>query len=141
MCDQNIKTATEKEFQTKSVYSATHFTFRILMVTWTVSHRTAKSENTNSFINIEIIVNADTSFGRSSFIFCIVISMNINNWSSRKSCQKRKVMRMQITTGNNKINSFQFSFFIKITPDCIFPNFMLYYHKITGGERKCLILH
>ena len=114
MSYKNIKAAAVKKFEPKSANSFFHFFFSVLMRTQAITHGTAKSQNSNSIINIYIIVDADTAFRWNPLIFSVVVSVNIDNRSGSKSYQERQIVRVKIAAGNDQINSVQLAFFIKI---------------------------
>ena len=81
------------------------------MDAWLVSHGTAKPQDPYSFIDKKFVVNADAALRWDLFIFIIMISMYIEYRSRCKCSKKGQVTRIQISAGDDKIDSLQFTFF------------------------------
>ena len=96
------------------------------MDAWLVSHGTAKTQNPYSFIDKKFVVNADAALRRDPFVFVIMISVNIKDRCRCKRGKKGKISRIQISAGNDKIDSFQFAFF-EIIPQIL--GFFICYGK------------
>ena len=72
-----------------------------------VAHGTAKSEDTDPFVDIEIIIHTDAALGRGHFILVIVVSVNIENRTVRQCYQKTEISGTQIPAGDDKVNALQ----------------------------------
>ncbi len=101
------------------------------MDAWLVSHGTAKPQDPYSFIDKKFVVNADAALRRDPFVFVIVVPVNIKDRRRCKRSKKRKISRIQISTGDDKIDPFQFAFF-EIIPQILgfFIRYGKYFHLL-----------
>ena len=80
-----------------------------------IAHRAAQAQDPDALVDINAVLDADTSVRGHFFIFIIVIAMNVEYRHGGKCCQKGKVAGVQISAGDNQVNSLKFAFF-KIIP-------------------------
>ena len=126
MGHEDIETSPKPNLRVEFQHPFLHFPFRVLMDTWFVSHGAAKPQNPYSFIDKKFVVNADAAFRWDLFVFVIMVSVNIEHRCRCKCGKEGKVSRVQISAGNDKIDSFQFAFF-KIVPQIL--GFFICYGK------------
>ena len=115
MRHQNVESSAPQQREPELGHSFFHLPLRILVCPGAVTHRTAKSEDPDSFIYEYLILNAGTALRRYLLIFVIMISMHIQHRCRSKSGQKGQIMRMQISARYNQVDSCQL-FFFKMIP-------------------------
>ena len=114
MCNQYVKSLMPEQFEPQLCGPALHLPLRVLVLPRAVAHGTAQPQDPYPFMDINLILNADTSLRRNAFIFAVMVPMYIQNRYGRESHQKGKVVRIQISAGYDQVDSIQFALFIKI---------------------------
>ena len=76
---EDVKAAVDQNLKPQLAYTAAHLLLCILETAGTVTHGTAETENADSLVDINGIVNADTALRRGPQIPFVVISMNVQN--------------------------------------------------------------
>jgi hypothetical protein len=114
MCEQDIESAVPKERKPKPPDPPPHLAFCILVVSWFVAHRSAKSKYTHAFIDINFVFDADTALWRMRLIFVIMVAADIEDGSFGKGDQKGEIIRIEISCRENQVNTIQTSAFIEI---------------------------
>ena len=107
MGQKNIEAFVADQFHPEFPDAGPHFFFGVLVRAVAVAHGTAKSEDTDPFVDIEIIIHTDAALGRGHFILVIVVSVNIENRTVRQCYQKTEISGTQIPAGDDKVNALQ----------------------------------
>ena len=119
-----------EKLQPELPHPVLHLPLRILEFPGAITHRTAKPQNPHSLVNIDLIVNTDTPVRRDLPVFLIMVPVYIQNRHGCKSRQKGKISGIQVSAGNNQINSRKLTF-LKIIPQIgrLFIRNRKYFHK------------
>lgn len=91
---QYVKAPPAEQFKAQFCNPLLHLPFGILMGPLLIAHGTAESQDTDSFIDKNLVLNADAPFRCDSLVFFIMVPMYIQYRNMGKCCQKRKVMRV-----------------------------------------------
>ena len=86
--EKNVKAPAPLEFPPEFSHPRGHFPVRILIFSRTIAHRTAKSEDSNSVVYINIIIYADTAFRRNRVVDGIMVSVDVQNRRMSKCGEK-----------------------------------------------------
>ena len=79
MGDQNIKSPVLKQLEPQLSDPILHLPLRILIIPRPVTHGASKPKNPHPLVNIDLVINADTSVRRNLPVFLIVVPMYIQN--------------------------------------------------------------
>lgn len=118
---KDVKSAFSKKLEFQFRNSLPHLPFRILIGSLVVTHRTAQPQNPHTLMDVYLIFYTNTAVRRNLFVYFVVISPDIQNRSRGKSCQKRKVIGIQIAAGYNQVDSLKLTFIKK------FPQIFLFF--------------
>ena len=94
MRHQYIEAPPTEQFKAQLRNSLFHLPFSILMRPLLIAHGTAEPQNADSFVDKNLILNADAPFRCDSLVFLIMVPMYIQYRNMGKCCQKRKVLRI-----------------------------------------------
>ena len=88
MGQQDVKALCAPKPEKELAYPFPHLAFGVLMRTTIIAHAAAKAKDTNAFVNIDLVLDADTALRGLFFIFTVVIAVNIENGGVGKACEK-----------------------------------------------------
>ena len=116
MSQKNVKSTAVQQWKPQFFDPFFHFFFGILIDTWAVTHGTAQPQNTDAFVDIDLIFDTDTSVRRCLFVPVIVISPYIQDRRRGKSGEKRQIVRVQISAREDQIDPLEF-LFLEVIPE------------------------
>jgi hypothetical protein len=104
MSQQNIKSFVTLQRVPQTPDAGIHLPLRILVRTVLIAHGTAKAQNADTLMYIDLILHTNAAIRRRNLIYGIVIPMNIQHGSFKKGGQKGEIERAEIAAGEDKIN-------------------------------------
>ena len=76
--NQDIKSPMEKQWKQQLAHTFCHLPFGVLVLNIpAVAHRTAQTDDSDSFVDIILAVDGDTAFRWSGLIFCVVVAVDV----------------------------------------------------------------
>ena len=88
MGEQDVKTLCEPEAEKELAHPFVHLALGVLMRTAVIAHAAAEAEDTNTFVNVDLVLDTDAALRGLFFILAVVIAMDIEDGRVSKACEK-----------------------------------------------------
>jgi hypothetical protein len=108
MSEQNIKPALSHEVPGAQKRPAIHLPLGILVLSQLlIAHGAAQTKNADALVGVDLIFHTDTALRRDGGISVVVIPMDIQQRRVGEGDDEGQIPRIQVTAGEDKIDSFQ----------------------------------